>query len=228
MFTGIVEAIGTVKSVEKTGSSGRISISSPFEPVGLEVGGSIAVDGACLTVTRVDQSTFTSDISEETLGVTTLGGLTSGARVNIETPLTLGKPLGGHLVTGHIDVVGRITGKRATSGGGGSGGGPNRGIELEVSLPEPLLSQLVKKGSVAVDGISLTVSEVTETGFKSAVIPHTLKKTTLLGKNPGDRVNIETDIIGKYVERLLAGHSDGHKGGAITEAFLAEHGFTKK
>ena len=225
MFTGIVEAIGTVKSVEKTGASGRISISSPLAPGEVEVGGSIAVDGACLTVTRVDRSTFTADISEETLGVTTLGGLISGARVNLETPLTLGKPLGGHLVTGHIDVVGNITGKRATSGGGGTGsGGPDVGIELEVSLPEPLLSQLVKKGSVAVDGISLTISGVTESGFTSAVIPHTLKKTTLVGKNPGDSVNIETDIIGKYVERLLA----GHKGGGITEAFLAEHGFMKE
>lgn len=213
MFTGIVEAIGEVKSIEKMGASGRIIIETLLDLEGIEKGYSIAVDGVCLTVTNVDKGFFTADLSMETVRLTTLGGLKRGDRVNLERPLTLSKPLGGHLVTGHIDGKGVI--KRKDS---------KDSLDLEVEVPMELARQIVKKGSVAVDGISLTVVEAGEKSFKAAIIPHTLENTTLLLKKEGSDVNIETDIIAKYVERLFPEYEK--KG--ITEGFLGEHGFLKK
>ncbi len=203
MFTGIIEGRGTVKSVEKKGTSGRISIEAPFSLSGANPGDSIAVDGVCLTITSVGGTTkglggerhsvrggggvFTSDLSVETLGTTTLGRRSVGDHVNIERPLKLSGPLGGHLVTGHIDAVGSVLNLVP------------RGdfIDLEFSVPGELLAYLVKKGSVAVDGISLTIAGLTRDGFSVALIPHTLKLTTLGSKARGDHFNIETDIIAK-------------------------------
>ncbi|MDP2690272.1 MAG: riboflavin synthase [Deltaproteobacteria bacterium] len=212
MFTGIIEDIGTVKSIEKKGAFGRIVIETALDLAGARVGDSISVDGSCLTVTGVSQGAFGADLSDETLRVTTLGSLKKGSRVNLEPALTLSRPLGGHLVTGHVDGVGTI--KRKVLKG--------ESMDLEVSCPKALMGQIVKKGSVAVDGISLTVAELMDDGFRVAVIPHTLKKTTLLAKKEGERVNIETDVIGKYVEKHF---SSGRKG--ITGDFLSEHGFLK-
>jgi riboflavin synthase len=220
MFTGIIEGVGEVKSVEKRGLSGRITIETPF-PVGVDVGGSIAVDGVCLTVTDLKGmglsvqegcTLFTADMSGQTLKDTTLGGCSAGSRVNIERALTLSTPMGGHLVTGHIDAVGSV--KRMVPGG--------EFVDIEFAVPDELSAYLAKKGSVAVDGISLTVAELTPGGFRVAVIPHTLKLTGLDAKGAGARVNIETDIIAKYVERLLAGRKPG-----VTEELLSEHGFLK-
>jgi len=210
MFTGIIEDVGTVKSVEKRGSSGRIRVETSLDTSAFNEGDSVAVDGACLTLTEVLVGAFTADISEETLRVTTLGSLVAGSRVNLEPALTLSKPLGGHMVTGHVDAVGRI---RGISGRGGY-------IDLAVECPPEQLSHIVLKGSVAVDGISLTVASLTSGGFTVAVIPHTMEKTSLAFKKEGMAVNIETDIIGKYVERFLRGSK-----GSITEGFLLEHGF---
>ena len=213
MFTGVVEGVGKVKSVEKKGTSGKITIETPF-PLDVGLGASIAVDGVCLTVTDLKgASVFTADMSRETLKDTTLGGCSAGSRVNIERPLTLSTPMGGHMVTGHIDSVGSI--KKRVSGG--------EFIDFEFTLAGELMGYLVKKGSVAVDGVSLTVASLTPDGFKVAVIPHTLKLTALDEKGPGARVNIETDIIAKYVERLL-----GHRKGGVTEEQLLEQGFFKK
>lgn len=213
MFTGIIEGLGTVKSIEKRGAFGRIRVATALGLEGVKPGDSIAVDGACLTVTEVSKGTFTADLSDETLRVTTLGGLGAGDSVNLELALTFSKPLGGHLVTGHIDGVGTI--RRKVKKGDS--------MDLEVTLPEGLWSQVVKKGSVAIDGISLTVADVTPDGVSIAVIPHTLKKTTLISKPEGARVNIETDIIGKYVEKYFLSAKKG-----VTEGFLEEHGFFKK
>ncbi|MFQ5354255.1 MAG: riboflavin synthase [Thermodesulfobacteriota bacterium] len=214
MFTGIIEDIGKVKSVEKTGDSGRIEIVSSLDLSALPAGSSIAVDGACLTITdgQRDINTFKADLSGETMRSTTLGlGLRPGRLVNLERPLTLNKPLGGHLVTGHVDAVGRIRQKREKSAF----------LEMEVELPGALAGQVVVKGSITIDGISLTVTEASAGGVGLTLIPHTLKQTTLIGKSVGDFVNIETDIIAKYVERSL-GTKDG---GKVTEGFLREHGF---
>ncbi|MBI5563195.1 MAG: riboflavin synthase [Deltaproteobacteria bacterium] len=214
MFTGIIEAVGAVKSIEKRGASGRIKIEAGLDLSGTAIGESIAVSGACLTVVAVAGGSFTADMSAETLRATTLGALAAGSLVNVERALTLSKPLGGHLVTGHVDGVGAIRGVN-----------PNGGyLDVEIGCPPELMAQLVKKGSVAVDGISLTVAGLKEDHFVAAVIPHTLANTTLRAAGLGAAVNIETDIIGKYVERFL---SKGKPGG-VTESFLAEHGFLRK
>ena len=214
MFTGIIETIGTLKSVEKRGGSAKIVITSPFKDGDIKTGDSIAVDGACLTVVSFKDGQFVADVSEETLKKTTLGGLKKGDKVNLERPLTPLKPLGGHIVTGHIDCVGKINGARHSGDY----------AEFEFSIPEEFQRFLIYKGSVAIDGISLTVAKITESGFTVALIPHTLKETTLGLKNAGGKVNIETDIIGKYVERFLS----VYKKGGVTEGFLEEHGFLDK
>lgn len=211
MFTGIIQETGSVKSVEKKGTSGRITIEAVECARRVSTGDSIAVDGACLTVTEVRNGFFIADVSSETLSLTTLGDLGPGDRVNLETALTLSTPLGGHIVTGHVDGTGKVEAARASGDF----------VEIEFSAPSALMRQMVKKGSVAVDGISLTIAGLTGGGFRVAVIPHTLKLTTLAEKGPGASVNIETDILAKYVERLLG----RDPGGRITEGFLAEHGF---
>lgn len=228
MFTGIVECVGSVKSIEKIGISGKISVKSRFakdanlqaEPA---VGDSVAVNGVCLTVTRVSGGEFAADVSDETLKHTNLGALKAGAPVNLERALTPLKPMGGHIVTGHIDCRGALA-ARVSRG---------EGEELEFSMPPEFQRFLVRKGSVAVDGISLTVAALTEKGFKVAVIPHTIENTTLQRLTPGRFVNIETDLIGKYVERFMrAAKEDGGSGAPerksnISTGFLAEHGFLK-
>jgi len=213
MFTGITEDVGRVKSVEKTGDSGKIEIISTLDLSQLPAGSSIAVDGACLTITEGKRSvtSFSADLSSETFAKTTFGkGISAGRLVNLERPLTLDKPLGGHLVTGHVDAIGVIR-KKVVKGAF---------LELEIELPQALASQVVQKGSITIDGISLTVANVSARALGVAIIPHTLKKTTLLEKSIGGFVNIETDIIAKYVEKALSG-----RGGGITEGFLNKHGF---
>lgn len=218
MFTGIIEDVGRVKSVETYGDSAKIEITSSLDLSAMPAGSSIAVDGACLTITGSarGKASFIADLSAETLRDTTFGkGLTAGRSVNLERPLTLSKPLGGHLVTGHVDALGVI--KKKTSRGGRDGGF----IEMEIEIPEALCSQIVKKGSIAIDGISLTVTATGPRSFGVMLIPHTLKETTLINKGIGGFVNIETDIIAKYVERSLGGTKESK----VTEGFLREHGF---
>ncbi len=213
MFTGIIEDVGTVKSIEKQGVSGTIEVGTSLDIKDLSTGDSIAVDGVCLTVVAVDGAIIKAELSEETLGLTTLGSLKRGDRVNLERPLTLGKPIGGHLVTGHVDATGVIKGRRRTGAG----------IDVEIEIPAGLARQVVRKGSIAVDGISLTVADIRDRVFRVSIIPHTLKVTTLGEKVPGGRVNIETDIIGKYVERFMR----PLEAGGVTEELLIRHGFMK-
>ena len=226
MFTGIVECLGSVKSIEKIGISGKISVKSQFaqnstlqaEPA---IGDSIAVNGVCLTVISLGSSEFVADVSDETFRHTNLGALKAGATVNLERALTPIKPMGGHIVTGHIDCSGVLSG-RASKG---------TGEELEFTIDPEFQRLLVHKGSVAVDGISLTVASLTDSGFRVAVIPHTIENTTLQALSIGGSVNIETDIIGKYVERFMSlskGEDEGaSKKSNISTGFLAEHGFLK-
>jgi riboflavin synthase len=191
----------------------ELSISCGLPTDEIKPGDSIAVDGACLTVTSIQPQGFSVDVSSETLQRTTLGRKRAGDRVNLERALRLGDRLGGHLVSGHIDGLG-VLGTREKSG---------EFIRLVFGAPEQLLKYIIEKGSVAIDGISLTVNSVTGRDFSVMIIPHTLEKTTLAGKGPGDQVNVENDLIGKYVEKLL-GKRDADTG--ITLDFLAKHNFT--
>jgi riboflavin synthase len=199
MFTGIVEEMGSVKALRRDGNGARLSISASMVLDGTVLGDSINVNGVCLTVVEKGSAEFSADVALETLRVTNLGELRIGQKVNLERALQLSARLGGHLVTGHVDDVGRIREKRQ------EGVSWRIGIEAQ----EHVLRYVIKKGSIAVDGISLTVADLDSAGFSVAVIPHTAMLTTLGFKNPGESVNLETDIIGKYVEKLVSGRVEG-------------------
>lgn len=193
MFTGLIEGMGAVERVTPRGPDAVLAISPPWPADELVMGESIAVNGACLTVTEISGRGFSVDVSAESLDRTTLGRLRVGSRVNLERALRFGDRLGGHLVTGHVDCVGRLEALRPLGAS----------TVLELSLPAEHLALVVEKGSVAIDGISLTVNQVTAAGFRVNIIPHTLAATTLSLVKVGDSVNIETDLIGKYIARLI-------------------------
>jgi len=222
MFTGIIEDIGKVKSFKKGADSGKITIATGLKLDSVNIGDSIAVNGVCLTVVEKSGSDFSANVAAETLNVTNLGELKEGSLVNLEGALLMGKALGGHLVTGHVDTAGEVVDiKKAQNPDG-------EYFDIEISVPEKFFPHLVRKGSVAVDGISLTVADLTDSGFRVAIIPHTLEKTTLSNKKKGSTVNIETDIIGKYVERFLTlGRADKELTSSISESLLKDEGFIK-
>jgi riboflavin synthase len=193
MFTGLVEGTGRLGRITPQGPDSVLSIAPPWPAGETVLGESIAINGVCLTVTRTGGDGFTVDVSAETLSRTTLGGLKPGALVNLERAMQLGDRLGGHLVTGHVDCVGSLA-KIEEVGGS---------VRLEVTIPPEHLRLVVEKGSVALDGISLTVNWVGPDRFGLNIIPHTMSATTLHLAKQGDSVNIETDLIGKYVARLL-------------------------
>lgn len=193
MFTGIVEEMGAVMSVEKTLVGTRLTILAATVLGDLKIGDSLSVNGACLTVVTKDERNFMVEVSPETLSVTTLGHVIAGAPVNLERAMKLNERIGGHLVAGHVDGVGTIRSRHQEG----------NAIFFTIEAPDEILRYCVVKGSVTVDGISLTINAVTDKGFSVAIIPHTAKVTTLGLKQPGDSVNLETDLIGKYVERLL-------------------------
>ncbi|MBI5892257.1 MAG: riboflavin synthase [Deltaproteobacteria bacterium] len=213
MFTGIIQSTGVISNIEKGQSTSRISIAA--EPLFMDdaaIGDSIAVDGVCLTVVEKGKGFFTADVSKETLKLTTLASAKKDVKVNIEKALKPSGKIGGHIVTGHIDGLGTIKNKDMKHGFS----------VVEFNIPDELMRQVVKKGSIAVDGISLTVAEIIGNSFIVHLVPHTLKLTTLGLKNIGSKVNIETDIIGKYVERFLFPYA---KKSSIDEDFLIKHGF---
>ena len=217
MFTGLIERVGTVRRVSPRGQSSVLEIafgSSAGDAFDLKTGASVAVDGLCLTATTVTADAFTVDVSRESLSRSTLGAARAGAKVNLERALVFGDRLGGHLVSGHIDAVGRIEGKAAD-------GDFSR---VTISAPPEVLALTVEKGSIAVDGISLTVNGVEQDRFWMMIIPETLSRTTLGAKKPGDPVNLETDLIGKYVARLLAPRLDPQKDEALLKK-LKEEGY---
>jgi riboflavin synthase len=214
MFTGLIEDVGKVEKLERRGSSARLAITTALPAAGFLIGDSVAVNGACLTVTAIAGTLLSFDVSPETLDRSGLGRLTSGDLVNLERAMRLSDRLGGHIVTGHIDCVATVAERREESGN----------ILFSFRTPSENLRYIIEKGSVAIDGISLTVNSVSPDGFSVNIIPHTAAMTTLRFKKPGSSVNIETDIIGKYVERLLAG-AGARQSGGITMKKLMENGF---
>ncbi len=214
MFTGIIEGLGQLKGIRPTGHGLKFVIHTDFDLSQPREGESIAVNGVCLTATAIDIRSFTVDVSPETLSRSTLGLLSVGDKLNIERALRLSDRLGGHLVSGHVDCVGRVTGRKALSSF----------TIFSVSVPERYDRYLIEKGSVALDGISLTVNSCSRGNFTLAIIPHTLKITTLGLRNVGDKVNIELDLVGKYIEKLLRNSSE-EEGRELDKNFLAKYGF---
>jgi riboflavin synthase len=220
VFTGIIEGLGTVESLTRAAGGLRMGIEADFPMDKVEVGDSIAVSGACLTVVRFQDNTFEFDVAPETLSKTTLGQAKVGDRVNLERALCLGDRLDGHLVTGHVDCVGTVQAKRPQA----------NAMLFAFGVPEALSRYIVQKGSVAVDGISLTVNACKTSSFEVSIIPHTAKITTMGFKKVGDTVNIETDMIGKYVERFTQHFANqyteaGATTSSIDETLLTKTGF---
>jgi riboflavin synthase len=213
MFTGIIEEMGAVKEFSRGARSARATFMAPRVLEDLSVGDSVAVNGVCLTAAARTENDFSTDISFETLDVTNLGGLKPGDAVNLERSLRLSSRLGGHLVTGHIDGLGVIRQRRQEE----------EALMMVIEAPPSLLRVCVKKGSIAVDGISLTVNDLSEGSFQVAVIPHTAKATTLGLKEIGATVNLECDLIAKYVERLLIGEG-APRSQAVTLDYLKRKG----
>lgn len=213
MFTGIVEEMGEVESVTKSADTYVLRIRADKVISGTAEGDSIAVNGLCLTVTGIDGGCFTADVMPESLRRSSLSALKKGDSVNLERALTLSSRLGGHIVTGHIDGTGTIIKYKKEA----------NAVWITVSAPENVMRYIAPKGSAAIDGVSLTVADAGEGWFRVSVIPHTGAKTVLLKKREGDSVNLECDIIGKYVEKLCSGKKAS--AGTLTAEFLAENGF---
>jgi riboflavin synthase len=212
MFTGLIEDTGRVASFHRRGEAGVLVVETSLPTAELAIGDSVAVNGACLTVTARSDRTLTFDVSPESISRTSIGKLCSGSRVNLERALRIGDRLGGHIVSGHIDCGGQLIRSENRSGN----------YQLQFTLPPEHARYLVEKGSVTIDGISLTVNAVSHDGFSVNIIPHTYSSTTLGQLRVGDKVNIETDIIGKYVERLA---SPWKPEGSLSMKTLAENGF---
>ena len=215
MFTGIVEEMGPGKAIRKGPHSAVVEIQAQVVLEDLHIGDSIAVNGVCLTATAFSPAGFTADVMHETLNRSALALLRPGSRVNLERAMAAGGRFGGHIVSGHIDGTGRLAALRRD----------DNAVWYTVETPAPLLRYIVEKGSITIDGISLTVAAVEQDRFSVSLIPHTAQVTILGEKGPGDTVNLETDIIGKYVEKLLqpAPEPTGSRG--VTLEFLAENGF---
>lgn len=215
MFTGLIEDLGTVRELRKSADSVRLNVATSIPINELVLGESIAVNGVCLTVVDFEDAHFTADVSPETISRSTLSFLKPGSRVNLERALRLGARMGGHLVSGHVDAVGTVI---ALVRDGNA-------WRFTFRIPAEVNRYVVEKGSVAIDGISLTVNKVSEETFAVAIIPHTLEMTTLQDRQVGASVNVETDLIGKYVERLLGKASGRQPQSAVDLEFLARHGF---
>lgn len=220
MFTGIIKAVGTIERIEKKGGDLRLTITSADLPWSdYAIGESISINGVCLTAVEFLHNGFVADISVETIESTALADLAEASRVNLEPSISLGERLGGHLVSGHVDGVGRIKTRETDA----------RSVRLKVEVPAEVSRYIAKKGSVCIDGVSLTVNEVSGRTFDVNIIPHTAKVTIIGGYQVGTKVNIEVDLLARYVERLLAaGDKSGVQSGvesAITKDFLRAHGY---
>ena len=211
MFTGIIKAVGSVRQVQRTGGDIRLGIAAEgIHWDRLKAGDSISVNGVCLTAVLLHDVGFDADVSLETLDVTALNGLVSGDKVNIEPALTVGEALGGHLVSGHVDCVGLIRHCRSDA----------RSSVLTIEIPDEYARYVAKKGSVCVDGVSLTINEVSNDAFEVNIIPHTAQVTIIGDYQVGTRVNIEVDLLARYLERLL-----GHDSAGISKEFLRANGY---
>ncbi len=213
MFTGIIEDVGTIAGVNKLPGRWEFTVRTAIRRAGIKEGDSIAVDGVCLTVIRLEDGTFVADASLETLKVTTLRDKAAGGRVNLERAMRADSRFDGHMVMGHVDGIGRISDVRKEGDS----------MRFEFEIPEELSRYIVKKGSVAIDGISLTVNEQHDNRFTLNIIPYSAAKTTLGSKNLGDQVNVETDIVGRYVEKFA--RTEEKQG--LDLDFLYSHGYIK-
>jgi riboflavin synthase len=198
MFTGIILETGTVESINKASGISRLSLSTPSIHGDAAIGDSISINGVCLTVIDISDNTLSFELSDETIHATNLGNLKKGERVNLEPSLRADGKLGGHFVTGHVDTTGKILSKRKVG----------ETIELDIGIQSEFLQYMIDRGSVAVDGISLTIVKVMDNSFKLVIIPHTEKVTNIQDKGPGSTVNIEADILGKYIKKFLSFDKD--------------------
>ena len=215
MFTGIIEEVGTLLATRKASKSESLTIEAPYVLQDAKVGDSIAVNGICLTATSISGNTFTADVMAETMRRTSLGTLHTGSKVNLERAMAANSRFGGHIVTGHIDGTGTICEVKSDE----------IAVCYSIKAPEKIMHYIVEKGSVAVDGISLTVAKTTQTTFMVSVIPHTAQCTVLAYKKAGDTVNLENDCIGKYIEHFLNWEKEKTTESKITREFLFSNGF---
>ncbi len=211
MFTGIIKAKGTITSMQRRGGDVRMTVSSGDMPwADYEIGESIAVNGVCLTAVALHEDGFDTDVSNETLSVTALASIGEGSSVNLEPAMAVGERLGGHIVSGHVDCVGKVLSVDEDA----------RSMRLKLELPREYARYVAKKGSVCIDGVSLTINEVSGNTFEVNIIPHTAEVTTIGEYAPGSVVNIEVDLLARYLERLLSADGDG-----ISLEFLKAHGY---
>ncbi|MGG4447356.1 riboflavin synthase [Brevibacillus porteri] len=217
MFTGLVEEVGVLESIQGNEQASRLVIRAQQVLEGVKLGDSISVNGICLTVTSYTNRQFSVDVMPETMNKTSLRQLRSGQRVNLERAMRLGDRFGGHIVSGHVDGTGMVASREVNA----------NAVVFRMEAQPRLLKYVIARGSICIDGISLTVVDVNDNGFTVSIIPHTLANTSLADRRPGDLVNLETDVIGKYVERLLGyqNHSGSEKSGGLNLAFLQENGF---
>jgi len=214
MFTGIIKAKGRVRSLKKQGGDLCLSVESAgIDWSAFEIGESISVNGVCLTATALRPDGFDADVSIETMSVTALGGLTPGSAVNLEPSVSLGERLGGHLVSGHVDCVGTVTSRDKDA----------RSVRLKIEIPEEYSRYIAKKGAVCVDGVSLTINEVSARAFEVNIIPHTAEETIIGEYVVGTAVNIEVDLVARYIERLLTRSEDSDSG--VSVDLLKAHGY---
>jgi riboflavin synthase len=218
MFTGVIQSVGKIAAFEAGGGDARVRVAcGKLDMSDVNTGDSIAVSGVCLTVVEHSAAGFAADASGETLSRTTLGRLHNGDAVNLEKALTLSTPLGGHLVSGHVDGVGVVVDRRESA----------RSVQFRIRAPEALAKYIAEKGSVCVDGVSLTVNVIHGAEFEVNIVPHTLEETTLSLIKADSEVNIEVDLVARYLERLMLGERAAQSGSEITREFLAQHGFIK-
>ncbi len=215
MFTGIIEEIGTVSAVKKGALQTRLSVSGEKIFGDLKIGDSVAVNGVCLTAAEISGKTFTADVMNETLNRSSLSGLKPGSHVNLERAMAADGRFGGHIVAGHVDGTGTVTDIKKDG----------NAVWYTIEADYTIIMYIVEKGSVAIDGISLTVAGVTDSSFSVSIIPHTAAETILSEKKCGDKVNLENDIIGKYVEKLMSYNKPEKPQSRITAEFLARNGF---
>jgi riboflavin synthase len=219
MFTGIIESIGTLREIVQRGGDVRLTVDTgSLDLSDVKLGDSIATNGVCLTAVALTGSGFSADVSRETLSLTTLHQLNPGSRVNLEKALTLSSRLGGHLVSGHVDGIGRVVERH----------GDARSIRFQIQAPDSLAKYIAHKGSICVDGTSLTVNTVEGAKFELNIVPHTLQETIMEAYRPGTEVNLEVDLIARYLERLMMGEqaAEGAASG-VTEALLHSRGFLR-
>lgn len=215
MFTGIIEEVGVIKSLKKSGEGMELEVSCKKVLMGSKVGDSIAVNGVCITAKKISNNLFIGDVMNETLNATSLQNLKSNQAVNLETALTLNKPMGGHFVLGHVDTTGLIS--KITKEGFSK--------VVDISYPSEFRKNLIDKGSIAVDGVSLTIHKLTDSYLQIKLIPHSVSETNLASISEGDLVNLEFDFLGKYALNVLMGVKQEESKSNISKSFLAENGF---